>query len=294
MIIKKTENNNEYIAAGGVWVRNFTKHNVPAVSVTSLTMRDDYQKLLYNEQKNLQQGYGNIAEESVAFENLIIASDGYSIDERQHFVSKLPTNVYIFGVNQILHRWRMLKPELENVDRRAINLYIVNNPYQECMRYMPPSTYPYYPSCVSSLRTYHEFIARYKGRMYYYQPTPEKDFGFEIKPGFFVDDYRNPICAAIDLAFRFGVKKLMLLCCDDSFKDERAAAERLENGLYTYPQHLLCQDIVDAKLYWLSKFKDRKIKVADFSDGRKYLNATYIETDQQAVDFFLKEDNEED
>jgi hypothetical protein len=113
------------------------------------------------------------------------------------------------------------------------------------------------------------------------------------KQAYHIDDYRNPVCAAIDLAFRFEARRIMLLCCDDSFKDPRDAAEELENGLYTYPQHLRLQDIIDAKAFWLNQYKDRKIKVCDYSAGRKYDNITYINTDEQALEFFTKEDEED-
>jgi hypothetical protein len=104
-----------------------------------------------------------------------------------------------------------------------------------------------------------------------------------------IDDYRNPICAAIGLAYRFGVQRLMLVCCDNSFDKPRDAAVQMKNGLWTYEQHLRSHDIIDANLYWLTHQKDAEVKVADWSNGPEYVNATYISSAQEAIDFF-KED----
>jgi hypothetical protein len=285
MRIKKIDNN-EYISAGGIWVRNFTKQS-PPMNISAMVDVKDHHILLANEQKNRQQGYGNIAEEKLALENVIIVSNGYDVQKRQEFISKLPTNVFVFGVNRILHKWQLLDPNVQS--KRAINLYVANNPYAECLTYLHPK---YYPSCVASIRTNAEFISRYKGRLYFYEPTPDVQFGFDTRQAYCIDDYRNPVCAAIDLAFRCGAKRIMLLCCDSSFEGSRDAAVELENGLYTYPQHIRLQDIIDAKMFWLTRYKDRIIKVCDYSSGRKYANIPYINTDEQAVDFFVREDDE--
>jgi hypothetical protein len=286
MRIKKL-NNNEYISAGGIWVRNFTKINAPCINIDSITKNSDYQKLLQNEQDNRQLGHGDISDESLVTENVIIASDGYDFSNRQEFISRVPNNVFVFGVNRVLQKWKMLREELPEESRRAINLYVVNNPYPECMQYLPPPNSKYYPSCVTSTRTNPEFVKRYKGRLYHYEPTLDSGFGFNNRKMYHIDDYRNPVCAAIDLAFHFGVKKLMFLCCDNSFSDKREASINLENGLYTYPQHIRLQDIIEAKLFWLSKFKDREIKIGDYSSGRKYNIAEYIDTEEKAIEFFV-------
>ena len=92
----------------------------------------------------------------------------------------------------------------------------------------------------------------------------------------FLDDYRNPICAAINLAFHFGVKRLMLMCCDESYSQERPSCVKLHNNLYTYPQHIISQKIIDANLYWLTHQKDKPVEVVNFSHGIEYVNAQYI------------------
>ena len=89
----------------------------------------------------------------------------------------------------------------------------------------------------------------------------------------FIDDYRNPVCAALGIAYRMNAKKIMLFCCDDSFVDERPAAEKLENGLWAYPQHKISYRIIDGIGYWL---KEKEIGIMNHSSGIKYVNIPYI------------------
>lgn len=282
MRIKKVEDGNEYIRAGDLWVRNFTNQcRVPRL-LDSLVATKDRQLILGNQQENLRQKRQFLFEENAALNKVVIVSDGYAFREKQHLLAELPLDVGIFAVNSVLPKWTLLTAETP----RPVNLYVVNNPYDECMGYMPLKERPYFPACVASLRTCNRFVRKYEGQMYFYEPTPEVGFGFKRRSSTLVDDYRNPICAAIDIAFHIGVQQIMLFCCDDSFAEQRDASVQLENGLYTYPHHLRCQDIIDAKLFWLNRFEDREIKVADYSKGRKYLNASYIEADEQVVEFF--------
>jgi hypothetical protein len=102
-----------------------------------------------------------------------------------------------------------------------------------------------------------------------------------------IDDYRNSICAAILLAFRFHVRKLLLFCCDDAFDIERPASEKLENGLWIYPQQNVAHDLIDANLYWLSN-QEYEVAIKDHSSGPKYKNAGYIPM-EGILDFFKGE-----
>ena len=66
----------------------------------------------------------------------------------------------------------------------------------------------------------------------------------------------------------------MLFCCDEAFKDNRPGSIQMKNGLYQYPQQIMCQKIIDKQLFWLKK---AGIKVADCSNGIEYENAEYID-----------------
>lgn len=280
-IKKDPETRNEYLFAGGLWIRNFTKKGVKFINSNDKLYKSDYDLLLKNEFENQTYNIANIAaEERLSFTKVVIVSDGHAFKYRHKQLLSLGSDVCVIAVNQALRNW-----DLFDQEHRPINLYVVNNPYRECGQYFPREN-NYFPTCIASSRTLPQFINYYVGNTFFYDPTPEKSFGVDKNLGYYIDDYRNPVCAAIGLAYQFGVKKLMLMCCDESFADERPAAEKLKNGLWTYPQQVTCQQIVDANLYWLSHQPDKEVKVADYSDGLEYENAAYITSEEGMISFF--------
>lgn len=281
MRIKKDKNRNEYIRAGGVWVRNFAKFGVKPLNISKMLTREDYFDVIHNESSNRTRNIAPISEETFHFPNIVIVSDGHDFARKHKLLKNLPSHVAIMAVNRALAKWEMTDPQK---NWRPINFYVVNNPYSECRSYLPRK-HRYYPSCVASARTDVEFVTKYTGNVYLYEPTQEVGFGKSSSAKYCIDDYRNPICAAIGLAFQFGVEKLMLFCCDDSFVDERPAAEQLPNGLWTYSQHLVSHDIIDANLFWLTHQEEADVEVCDHSSGPEYDNARYISEDD-IIDFF--------
>ena len=279
--IKKTNDRNRYILGGGIWVRDFTNNNVPFVNINKMIDKEDYKVVLSNEMKNKTLRRGSISEEVFNFPKIVIVSDGYGFAEKHKMLFNLGSDVIIIAVNGALAKWELMQGEV----RKPINLYVANNPYEECKSYLPKKS-NYYPSCASSIRTNPDFINKYLGNIYFYYPSQDAGFGQSNIERYCIDDYRNPVCAAIGLAYRFGVQKLMLLCCDDSFKDERPAAEKLPNGLWTYPQQIKSHDIIDANLYWLTHQEDKEVVVADHSSGPEYNHAQYISNEEAMSAFF--------
>lgn len=286
MRIRKDENTrNHFIRAGGVWVRDFTKPNSLPVTPNALIRPADKAVLIENEHRNRTLNIANICDEKFLFSKVLIVSDGYSFAKRVDFINSLPSDVTIFAVNHVLTKWR------QGGFKKAVNLYVVNNPYQEAISYIPRKT-KYYPACVASLRTHPKFLKDYLGTTFVYEPVGEEGFGQKGDSLYYVDDYRNPVCAAIGLAYRMRVQKLMLLSCDESFEEKKDGAEKLENGLYSYPQQLMAHELIDANLYWLSRQKGATSQAANYSDGPKYKHADYINTDETALAFFADEDEE--
>lgn len=280
--IKSTKN--EYVYAGGSWVRNFTKTGIKPVDLSKLFRPDDYNLIVSNEFASETFGVSNIADDNFNFSKVIIVSDGYDFEKRQQLAAKIEGSV-VLAVNGALKRWQLF--DNNRILVKPINFYIVNNPYAECMYFMPSV---YFPSCIMSSRTKPEFIRNYIGMKYLYSPTPNIQFGIHknvVK--YTVDDYRNPICAAINLAFRFKAKKILLLCCDDSLPVQKPGTVLLENGLWTYPHHMRSHDIIDANLFWITR-EEIGIQIADYSSGPKYVNAEYIKTEEEAIDFFQREE----
>jgi hypothetical protein len=283
MRIRKDEKTrNHFIRSDGVWVRDFTKPNSMPVTPNALVKPHDKALIVENEFQNRALNIGNICDEKLSFQKVIIISDGYSFSKRVDFINSLSNDVAVFAVNHVLTKWRQLG------FKKAVNLYVVNNPYQEAKSYLPRKS-KYYPACVASLRTNAQFMTEYKGTTYVYEPVPEEGFGQKGDSLYYIDDYRNPICAAVGLAYRMRAQKVMLLSCDEAFTEKKDGAAQLTNGLYSYPQQIMAHDLIDASFYWLNK---RGVKTANYSDGPENKHATYITTDEQALAFFADEDED--
>jgi hypothetical protein len=268
MRIKKHPNRNEYLATPeGLWVRNFAKEAVPYVDINHLGRSQDYPVFLQNEIANSTAMHAWIDSEHFEHPDIVIVSDGYDFDERQKYLAELPKNITIITVNKALAKWKSTT--------RVPGYYVVNNPYDECVNYLPKRIFP---KCIASTRTNSRFLKNYRGTIYRYMPVSEQVYSGpkskEIE--YQIDDYRNPICAAIGLAYRFRVERLALFCCDDSFADERPAAEKLNNGLWMYPQQRISHSLIEANLYWLKKAIP-DIRIINSSSGPEYEGIIYIE-----------------
>lgn len=286
MRIKKHANGNQYVLTPqGKWVRNFTVPLAPFVDINNTIDAKDHFQFLQNEVQNGFNRYQWIDSEQLHHPDIVIVSDGYGFKEKHKGLGSLPKNVTIIGVNGALAKWE--------IGARSISYYVVNNPYSECMRYLPKRA-KVLPKCIASPRTHHEFLKNYRGTRMRYYPVNEQSYTtLGVKEAQWqVDDYRNPVCAAIGLAYRFGVERLLLLCCDDSFKEERAGAVKLENGLWMYPQHEVAHGLIDGNLYWLRSQPHQEVLLGDCSSGPKYTNASYIEEDK-ILSFFGVGNNEQ-
>ena len=271
MRIKRLKNN-EYIKEEGVWVRNPYCAGKP-FDVNSLA-RQELDLFLRNEMGNARLSHLQMDEfDEASMEKVVIVSDGYGWDQTQFVLGEISNKLArVVGVNGSLAKWAMVGDSAKV--RRTMAFYVANNPYPECMGYLPRK-HRYYPNIVASTRTCPEFLSAYKNQPYLYRPTGDIDYsgfgGCEIN--MVLDDYRNPVCAAISLAAKRGVKKLALLCCDESFEEERPGSEKMDNGLFQYPQQIKCQKIIDKQIFWLRK---QGVEICDCSSGIKLNNAKYI------------------
>jgi hypothetical protein len=271
--IKKHRNRNDYILSkNGMWVRDFTKPLIKGVDINNLISIPDMQIMLENEMRNHDKLYQKIETEDFHYEKIVIIGDGYQCKEKQKLLENLPNDVLIFGVNKAFAAWDC---------SRRLNYYIVNNPYEECLFYYPPIVKSW-PKCLASTRVYPDFIKHYKGTIYLYNPVVDEIYsGVKKEVNYFVDDYRNPVCAAICLAYKFKVKKLLLMSILDLYETERPGTEK-HNDLWIYPQQKTAHSIIDANLYWLQK---AKISVVYNDSGPDYEFATYI-NDSEVKGYF--------
>lgn len=277
MKIKK-KNYNEYaILDDGIWIRNFTLQESPPLDQNNLFSTKDLELCLENETTNYKLKLPQISTEQIMLRNVVILSDGYNFDSKKRILSNLPKDVHILGTNGVLRKWNI----------RPMTYYIANNPYADSMKFIRNITY--FPPCIASTRTYPSFVKEFvkNGIVFTYGPVSNKYYSglYHGSSYYEIDDYRNPICTAIGLVYRFKSEKVVLLCHDDCFAEKRPAAVKVENNLWTYPQQQISNEIIDANLMWL---KLSGAKIAYHSEGLKLTNAEYIGL-EEVTRFFTEE-----
>lgn len=264
MLIKNHTNKNEYcLSRSGHWIRNFTKSIVKPIDINDITPLEDMKLIIENELKNGLKRYQTL--EHCTHEKIVIIGDGYGFENSVKTIEELPSDVIIIGVNKSFAKWE---------SQRRLNYYVVNNPYQECLYYYPQIIRTW-PTCIASTRTNAHFLEVYQGLLYTYYPTSGEAYSgpYETNTNNLIDDYRNAICAAIVLAYKFKVKKLALMSTLEMYANERPGAEKVKNDLWVYPQQKIAHNLIDANLYWMQK---AKINVGYTNSGLDYEFATYI------------------
>jgi hypothetical protein len=141
--------------------------------------------------------------------------------------------------------------------------------------YYYPQLIKSWPKCIASTRTNAHFLEVYKGLLYTYSPTSGEVYSgpYTEENSVLIDDYRNAICAAVVLSYKFKVKKLALMSTLEMYTKERPGMDKVKDDLWVYPQQKVAHDLVDANLYWMQK---AKINVAYTNSGLDYEFATYI------------------
>jgi len=279
MRIKKYKRN-EYVLAQDLWVRNPYCNSEP-IDINNLS-KDELSLFMKNETENSKKKSINLDDMvDPGLRNVIICSDGYGWKSAQKILAEIPNSkAKVIGINGSLSKWELVGNLSDK--KRVMSTYVVNNPYNECMSYLP-NTHRYYPPLLSSTRTNPNFLNSYMERPMFYTPTKELGYSGLPREGCVIlEDYRNPLCAAINYCVKMGVRKLALFCCDESFVDERPGSEKMRNGLHQYPQQIKSQKIVDAQFYWL---RIKGVETVDCSSGTEYANAAYIKP-EDLIDFF--------
>ena len=257
---------NEYVRTeDGVWVRNPCKSAVVPLNINDLGSTADKRLFLENEVANLRKGRVYLPP-SLRAEKVVVVSDGFDFEGARETLKRLVgKGVRTLAVNGAV-------AAMPDEERKLVDRFVVNNPYRQCLKDLPKEGRC--PSCIASVRTCPEFVSRYRGEMTFYSPTNEENFAStRAKHDCSLDDYRSPVCAALSLAYRMGASRVLLLCCDESYERERPGTVRLDNGLWSYPQQLAAQRVLDLTCRWLGL---GGVRVGNCSSGMKYSNAEYI------------------
>lgn len=275
-LIKKNKNGNQYkITKNGMFVRNPFIKNVPYIDInTNLFSQEDYKLIINNEFENSKTNYPWIDTEFNSGKKFLILSDGIGFKKNSKELLKLiPNDVKIIGVNNIL----------KNITR-SIHYYLINNPYKDCLNYI--NKLKYFPRCIFSTRTNPEFLRNYKNLKYKYRSVSNNNFsmGFSNESSFYLDDYRNPICAALNLLFKFDVEKILICYGVDGFKEELPGTS-LEDGYYFYNKQNIAREIINDCIFWA---KDKEISIGSLGEFHEFKNAKYI-TLNEITEFFNDE-----
>lgn len=272
-MIIKNKNKNKYILDNKIYVRDFTSDCGMPVDLNELSNDKDKDIFIENEMNNFSKKYPEF--EMSNHNTIIIVNSGFDFHQKQKILSQVDKNVCIIAVNDALKDWTLLN-KMSGFDK-AINYYVANNPYEECIGFLP-KVHNYYPKCIASTRTNYDFLKSYKGNKYLYNPTPNLNYSGLYNFNNKIDDYRNPICASLDLSFKFNASKIFLFCCDESFKEQRPGSVSSEDGLYCYPQQIMSNIIIGHMCYWL---KNKKVEIYNYSSGCTINNTIHLKTDDE-------------
>jgi len=150
MRIKKHQTQNQYLQTkNGLWVRNLCDRRKDVLDLNQLIQKSEIPLMVLNETENAKHNYAQLEIEldiQQSIENIVIVSDGYGFDEHQKAIEQLPENVQIFATNKALVKWK---------SSRMPDYYIINNPYPDCMAFLPKTKAP---KCLASIRTYPNFL----------------------------------------------------------------------------------------------------------------------------------------
>lgn len=272
-MIIKNKNKNKYILDNKIYIRDFTNDSGIPVDLNELSSDKDKDIFIENEMNNFSKKYPEF--EISNYEKIIIVNSGFDFHQKQKILSQVDKRVCIIAVNDALNNWTLLN-KISGFDK-TINYYVANNPYEDCINFLPKN-HSYYPKCIASTRTNYDFLKLYKGNKYLYNPTPNLNYSGLYNFNNKVDDYRNTICASLDLSFKFNASKVFLFCCDESFKDSRSGSVSVENNLHCYPQQLLSNSIIGHMCYWL---KNKKVEIYNYSSGGIINNTIRLTNDEE-------------
>ncbi len=275
--IKVSKDKSRYLLSGKNWVRDFTKS--VGKDINKLYDRDSIKRSIENETIVRGMNLPSIDRENIFASDVVIASDGFDIESCRDIINSLGKNkTTIIGVNGIMSCSLQVRP----------SYYLINVTESDAMSWFP-TRFSVLPPLIASVRTYPEFISRYKARrasVYSYVPTGSEQFSSKLfSCSYTIDDYRNPICAALNLAFRWGASRVLLLAPHDLFQENRDATKKIDSGLYIYPQQIIAHDFIDGCLHWLKEYNGCEIFAV--TSGPKFTNAETV-SPAEAIRIFTK------
>jgi hypothetical protein len=260
-----------------IWIRNFGIRHASPLDINNLYSEQEINFIINNELINNYHKNSFYEAEDLSDKNVFIISDGYGFEKTKEILETTEIkNQYIILTNSALRFW--------DIKRYLPSLYVVNNPFKESLAYLNKRIFP---RLLASTKTYPEFFKYYNfnAGLYLYHSTPQLNYKAPIKTDYsnYLDDYRNPICAALVNCYYGNAKNIFLMSCSEGYKENKNGSI-LKNEVYQYPQQILADQIVDANIFWIKK-NNPEINVNYFGINKSFKFARYIIEDE------LKEKN---
>lgn len=264
LVFKKHKNKNEYVQVENIWIRNmFGKIGKP-VDINHFYDEYELKDVLDNEVKNTKMNLLNVEPEMYDCDDVLIVSDGFGFNELKK-IEKIKQKICIIAVNHAARFWS--SPTYPN-------FMLINHPKSDAMSFLPNMIFP---RLIASRRTHNQFLKSYKNSILLYDPVPEESYQSIIssEANLHIDDYRNPICAAIGIAKILQAKNIYLAFCSSAYTENRPGTNYIEEGIYQYPIQSLADKIVDANLFWY-KFANRATKIFHTGYEKSFKFSKYL------------------
>jgi len=239
--IKNHKNLNDYFyTTSNLWIRNFAKKNCLPKDINYLYQKKEIDMLLKNEIENKKAHYTDFFTENFKYRKAIIISDGFGWDKNKFFIDDLPEDIAIITIHGACRFW---------TNDRLPNFYLLTNPYENSTNLFFPNEV--FPFLIASNRASSRFLERWPNNKYTYNSTPDEYYESSVSKGssFYVDEYRNAVAAAINLAYYMNVEDLALCYPIDAYKDYREGTTRYGDA-FIYPQQQISASIIDGMLFW--------------------------------------------
>lgn len=260
-----------------IWIRNFGISHASPLDINNLYSEHELNIIITNEMVNTYHKNATYEPEDLSDKNVFIISDGYGFEKTKEIINSLNIdNHYIILTNSALKFW--------DAKNYLPSLYVVNNPYKESLSYINRRLFP---RLLASTKTYPEFFKYYNlnAGLYLYHSTPQTNYKSPTKSDYsnYIDDYRNPICAALVNCFYGNAKNIFLMSCSEGFNENKNGSI-LVGGVYQYPQQIIADQIINNNIFWIKKNKP-ETNINYFGINKSFNFAKYI-TEEELKEYY--------
>lgn len=267
LTFKKHKNSNEYMRSGNYWIRNFYGECLKPKDVNNFYYNVDIKSIINNEMKNSNMRHPYLESELFRkYKKTIIFSDGFGFDENHKLFERISPDTLCISVNQAARFWNAAA---------FPDFLLINNPDEICLTGMPTSRFPV---LIASRKTCNKFLQNYKNLIYIYDSVSDDYYESQVSKSseFHLDDYRNPICAAISLASKFVRGDIYLAFCSTAYKEKKDGMSKIEDGVFQYEPQTVADQLVDGNLFWY-RIGNKNSKIFHTGVKNSFKFSTYID-----------------